>query len=41
MKEGDQVQEDDTIAIVETDKASVEVPALHDGIIEEAFPTNK
>ena len=37
VKEGDQIQEDDTIAIVETDKASVEVPAPHDGIIEKLF----
>ena len=37
MKEGDQVQEGDTIAIVETAEASNEIPAPHDGVIEKFY----
>ena len=37
VKEGDQVQEGDTIAIVETAEASNEIPAPHDGVIEKFY----
>lgn len=37
VKEGDVIKEDQPVAEVMTDKATVEIPAMHDGVVEKLY----